>query len=121
MSTPPPVMPPPSPMPPQAGGVPTPNYMAWSIVVTILGLCLCCIVGSIPGIVGIVFASKVNSALDRGDFAEAKRNSDAAKLWCWIGTGLVAVGIICNLIWVITGGAAHYMETMQQLQSMQHR
>lgn len=121
MSTPPPVMPPPSPMPPEAGGVPTPNYLAWSIVVSILGLCLCCGVGSIPGIVAIVFGSKVNTALARGDFVEAKRLSDAAKLWCWIGTALVAVAIIINIIWFATGGMARYMQTMQELQAMQHR
>lgn len=121
MSTPPPVMPPPSPMPPQAGGVPTPNYMVWAIIVTIASLCFCCIVGTVPGIVGIVFASKVNSALDRGDFAEAKRSSDAAKLWCWIATGLCALGLLINIGMMATGGMASYTERLQQIERMQGR
>ncbi|GAB6195492.1 CD225/dispanin family protein [Lysobacter xanthus] len=117
MSTPPPIQPPPAPMPPQAGGAPIPNYMVWSIIATILGLCLCCFVGAIPGIVAIVFASKVNGALDRGDFAEAKRASDTAKLWCWITTGLIIVGLLMNIAWIATGGMAQYAEMMQQVQA----
>lgn len=120
MSMPPPVTPPPAPMPPQAGGTPVPNYMAWSIVITILSVCFCCVIGTIPGIVAIVFSSKVNSALDRGDFAEAKRASDTAKLWCWITTGLTALGLLINVFWMMSGGMAQYMQTMQQLQSMGH-
>ncbi|MGY3267001.1 CD225/dispanin family protein [Lysobacter sp. HA35] len=121
MSTPPPITPPPSPMPPHAGGVPVPNYMVWSIIITIVSLCVCCIVGTIPGIVAIVFSSKVNSALDRGDFAEAKRSSDTAKLWCWITTGLCALGLLINIGMIATGGMARYTQELQQLQSMQHR
>jgi hypothetical protein len=95
--------------------------MAWAIIVAILGLCLCCGVGSIPGIVGIVFAAKVNGALDRGDFAEAKRASDTAKLWCWIGTGLVILGVVLSIISFMTGGMASYMETLQQMQAARGR
>ncbi|AXK72690.1 CD225/dispanin family protein [Lysobacter sp. TY2-98] len=121
MSTPPPVMPPPSPMPPQAGGVPVPNYMVWSIIITVVSLCLCCVIGTIPGIVAIVFSSKVNGALDRGDFAEAKRSSDAAKLWCWITTGLCALGLLINIGMMATGGMARYTERLQQIEHMQGR
>ena len=118
MSTPPPIQPPPAPMPPMAAGTPVPNYMVWSIVITIVSLCVCCIIGTIPGIVAIVFSSKVNPALDRGDFAEAKRASDNAKLWCWIATGLCIVGLLINIAMIATGGMTEYMQTMQQLQGM---
>ena len=125
MSTPPPIQPPPSPMPPPMsapmGGERIPNYLAWSIVVTILSLCLCCVIGTIPGIVAIVFSSKVNSALDRGDFAEAKRSSDTAKLWCWITTGLCALGLLINIGVMATGGMASYTERLQQIEQMQRR
>ena len=122
MSTPPPVMPPPPPMSPapQAGGPPIQNYMAWSIIVTILGLCFCCGVGSIPGIVGIVFASKANNARDRGDFAEATRNADTAKLWCWIGTALVVVGLAWSgLSWSRMGGLEGYKAMIEAAQHAQ--
>ena len=123
MSTPPPVYPPPPPMSPspQAGGAPIPNYMAWAIAITVISLCVCCLFGTIPGIVAIVFASKVNGALDRGDFAEAKRSSDTAKLWCWITTGMCALGLLINIGMMATGGMAQYTQQLQQLEQMQKR
>lgn len=124
MSTPPPFQPAPPPMsstPPGAGGVPVPNYLAWSIAITVVSLCVCCIIGTIPGIVAIVFSSKVNGALDRGDFAEAQRASASAKLWCWITTGLCALGLLINIGVMATGGMARYTEQLQQLEQMQKR
>jgi hypothetical protein len=122
MSTPPPIQPPPAPNATiDAPRNPVPNYMAWSIVSTILGLCVCCVIGAIPGIVAIVFSSKVNSALDRGDYAEAKRASDNARLWCWITTGLVIAGVILNIIFVATGGMAQYMDLVSQMEAAQGR
>lgn len=118
MSTPPPIYNAPN-APVGEARQPVPTYMAWAIVSTILGFCLCCVVGAVPGIVAIVYASKVNAALARGDYAEAKRSSDTAKLWCWITTGLVILGIVMNIAFVATGGMAQYMETMEQLQAMQ--
>ena len=121
MSMPPPIQPPPPPMYQQAPGVSVPNHLAWAIVVTIASLCLCCIFGTIPGIVAIVFASKVNSALDRGDFAEAQRSSATAKLWCWITTGLCALGLLASIGVFATGGMAQYTEQLKQLEAMQKR
>ena len=118
MSTPPPIQPPPHITQPGNTASPVPNHMVWSIAITIVSLCVCCIIGTIPGIVAIVFSSKVNGALDRGDFAEAKRSSDNAKLWCWITTGLCILGVVLNIVFLATGGMAQYMETMQQLQGM---
>lgn len=118
MSMPPPITPPPPPSStPAQGGVPVPNHLVWAIIVTLLGFCLCCVVGSIPGIVGIVFASKVNGALDRGDFADARRLSDTAKLWCWIGTGFVALGLLASIAWFALGGMASYTEALQRMQA----
>ncbi|MGD9647326.1 MAG: CD225/dispanin family protein [Pirellulales bacterium] len=57
-----------------------PNYLVQSILVT---LCCC-----LPfGIVGIVYAAQVNGFLRAGDMAGAKKASDNARLWCWIGLG----------------------------------
>jgi hypothetical protein len=115
MSTPPPV---PS-HPPQS----IPNYMVWSILITVAALCLCCVVGAIPGIVAIVYSSQVNSKLNAGDLAGAGEASRNARLWCWITTALCILSLLLNIAWVVTGGAAQYMEMMQQLQhtqSVQH-
>lgn len=98
----------------------TPNYMVWSILITIASLCLCCIVGTIPGIIAIVFSSQVNSKLAAGDFDGAQRASANAKLWCWITTGLCILGLVVNGIWLAMGGTEQYMEYMQQIQQAQN-
>jgi len=107
----------PPPAPGVAGNVP--NYLAWSIIATVLSLCFCCIVGTIPGVVAIVFASKVNSLLRQGDFAGAHRASATAKIWCWVATGLVIVGAIFNIYWYSTGGMAQYQQILEQVQAAQ--
>lgn len=117
MSMPPPIQPPPHAI--NAPGQPIPNYLAWSITITIVSLCLCCIIGTIPGIVAIVFSSKVNSALTAGDLAGAKRASDTAKLWCWITTGLCILGLLINIVWVMSGGVAQYQEMLQAIEAAQ--
>lgn len=119
MSMPPPIQPPP--MSASSGGAPVPNHLIWAIVSTILAFCLCCVIGAIPGVVAIVFAAKVNGALDRGDFAEARRASDTAKLWCWITTGLVALGLLINIGLLASGGMAGYQQRLQQIQQMQQQ
>ncbi len=118
MSTPPPVYNAPN-APVGESRQPVPTYMAWSIVVTIVSLCVCCVIGTIPGIVAIVFSSKVNGALDRGDYAAAQEASRNAKLWAWIATGLCIVGLLINIAFVATGGMAQYGEMMEQIQATQ--
>jgi len=54
-----------------------PNYMTQAILVT---LCCCWPLG----IVAIVKAARVNSAMARGDYEAAMQASADAKLWCWI-------------------------------------
>lgn len=118
MNVPPPMNPPPyEPQTPQTSastGIPT--YLVWSIIVTVLSLCVCCIIGTIPGIVAIVFATKVKSSLDAGDISGAQQASNTAKIWCWVATGLCIVGLLANVAWVMTGGMASYMDAMQQIE-----
>src|SRR5688572_14278308 len=103
-------------MPPPGPTQSDPNYLVWSLLITLASLCLCRIVGTIPGIVAIVYSSQVNSKLNAGDLAGGAVASRNAKLWCWITTGLCILGLLLNIIWVATGGPAQYMEMMQQLQ-----
>ncbi|MCB0473296.1 MAG: CD225/dispanin family protein [Flavobacteriaceae bacterium] len=67
------------------------NYLVESILVTLL----CCL----PlGIVGIIFASQVNSKYDAGDIDGAiKASKDAKKFMTW---GLIA-GIILVVLYLI--------------------
>ena len=95
-----------------------PNHLVWSIIATVLSLCLCCIVGTIPGIVAIVFSAKVNTLLGQGDFDGAKRASDTAKLWCWITTGLCIVGLLwTGYSMMFGGGLENYQMLLDQMQT----
>ncbi|QDI04880.1 MULTISPECIES: CD225/dispanin family protein [Xanthomonas translucens group] len=112
MSTVSPVTPPPAPTP---GAVP--NHLAWAIVATVLGFCLCC-PSIITGIVAIVFSSKVNGLLNQGDLDGARRASNSAKTWCWVTTALAIIGLLINIGMVATGGMQRYMEYVNQMQHM---
>lgn len=58
-----------------------PTYLWQAIVVTLF----CCM----PfGIAAIVFASKVDGLLARGDLAGAQNASKSARTWCWVSLGL---------------------------------
>lgn len=103
-----------SPPPPTLS--PIPNYLLWAILVTIASLFFCCIVGTIPGIVAIVFAVQVNNRRDRGDEAGAKLSSRNAKLWCWISTGLCVVGLLWSIYFVSTGGMARYQQMLEEIE-----
>ena len=116
MSTPPPSFP--QEQPQSYGRVP--NYLVWAILITIASLCTCCIIGTIPGIVAIVFATQVNSKLSAGDRAGAEQASKNAKLWCWITTGLCIFGLLLSIGMRIAGYDSsywqNYVEQMQQQQ-----
>ncbi|WP_368564147.1 CD225/dispanin family protein [Pseudoxanthomonas sp. UTMC 1351] len=101
------------PMPQAHGNIP--NYLAWSIISTVLATCLCCPLGLI-GIVAIVFSSQVNSKLNQGDIDGARRASANAKTWCWVATALAIIGLLINIIMFATGGAETYLQMIQQYQ-----
>ena len=102
--------------PPSAkADAPVPNHLAWAIIATVLATCLCCPLGLV-GIVAIVFAAKVNNLLAAGDFEGAQRASANAKTWCWVATALAIIGVVFNAIYFAMGGAAAYMEMLQQYQ-----
>lgn len=67
-----------------------PNYMVWSVLVTVL----CCIPG---GIVAIIYSSKVSTLVAQGDYAGAQAASAKAKLWCIVSA---IVGAIVGVIMV---------------------
>ena len=111
---------PPSFPPEQAASYgPVPNYLVWAILITIASLCLCCIVGTIPGIVAIVFASQVNSKLSAGDRAGAEQASKNAKLWCWVTTGLCILGLLLSIGLRLAGYDNQYWQNY--VEQMQHQ
>ena len=94
--------------PPQGGAGPVfhqithvPNHLAEAIVATIFGFLCCGIPAGIAGVVSIVYATRVNGKVERGDIAGASRDSNKAKTWAWIAFGLALVsGLIIVLIFI---------------------
>lgn len=98
---------------PQQPMPPVPNYLAWSIVVTVLSALMgsqCCfsMIATAFGIVSIIKASHANTKTALGQYAAAMEDALAAKTWMiwsavlW-GVGVVAlvVGIILYFVFVI--------------------
>ena len=61
------------------------NYLVWAIISTI-----CCCIPT--GIVAIIYASKVNPAVQMGDMAAARDASEKAALWC-------VISFVAGLVW----------------------
>jgi len=92
------------------GQVPNPrpkNWLVESILVTIF----CCL----PlGIVGIIYASSVNTKYDGGDFPGAAEASKQAGMWTKIGffVGL-GLGILGIIYWVFMASLFFHAATLQ--------
>ena len=63
-----------------------PTYLVWSVIMTIL----CC---TVPGIVAIIYSTKVSSKFYQGDIEGARRASHSAEIWI----------IVSFVLGVITG------------------
>jgi Interferon-induced transmembrane protein len=74
--------------------VPVPNYLVWSILVTLF-----CFLPT--GIAAIVYASQVNTKFSTGDVAGAIEASNKAKMWTIISA---VIGVLLAVI-VIAGTA----------------
>lgn len=98
-TTPPPTGGPPPQYPPYYGArVQVPNYLAQSIIVTLL----CCLPTGIPA---IVFAAQANGKEAAGDYAGALEAAAKAKTWCWVSFGIGVGWIVIWLFFVILGTA----------------
>lgn len=79
------------------------NYLVLTIIGTVLGLFCCDIIGAIPGIIGIVFATQVNKLAAAGDIAGAQAKANQAKILGIVSIALGAVGLVINIIALATG------------------
>ncbi|MXV38271.1 CD225/dispanin family protein [Flavobacteriaceae bacterium Ap0902] len=75
--------------------VPPQNFMTLSIIATILGCCTCSLYGIsfILGIVGIYFASQVNTRFYSGDIDGAEKNANYAKIFSLVSIGIVVLSL----------------------------
>lgn len=79
-----------------------PNYLGWNIAITVLSLLICCNLFSlIFGIIGIIYSSGVNSAVNSGDINTAQNKSKTARIMAIIGTIILVLGILSSVILVL--------------------
>lgn len=68
------------------------SYLVFSIITTVL----CCNAFGIPG---IVYAARVEAYWNAGQYTEAQKAADNAKMWSWISFG---VGLVWDIILFFT-------------------
>lgn len=91
----PPAMPPVNEIPPMK-----PTTWLWQAI----AITFCC--SPIFGIIGIIFAAKVNSLYYNGEYDESLVASKRARMWVLIGLIVGIVGTIVSMIVMFTGGFA---------------
>lgn len=74
-----------------------PTHLVFAIIVTVL----CCV---IPGIIALIYSSKVTSNYNAGLYNEAVSASKTANILCWVGLiGGIAIYIIYLIIFMTNG------------------
>ena len=89
------------------------NYLALSIVSTVLGFCSC--IGLITGIVAIVMSAQSGSKYDKGDYEGAVKAAKTAKILSLVTLGLVILSFIYTWFSIqAVGGWDAYMEIFEE-------
>ncbi len=91
------------------------NNLVLAIIGTILGLCSPCCIGTIVGIIAIVFANQVNTKHNIGDYTGAEQAAKNSKILAYVAIGLGVIGVIINVVMLITGGMDAYMEQYKSI------
>ncbi len=91
------------------------NNLVLAIISTVLGLCSPCCIGTIVGMIAIVFANQVNTKHNIGDYTGAEQAAKNSKLLAYVAIGLGVIGVIINVVMLITGGMDAYMEQYKSI------
>lgn len=89
-----------------AGSAKPKNYLVENIVAAVVGLLCCCGISTIPGVVGIVFATQVDSKFNQGDYTGAASAANTAKTMFYVTAGLVVLGFVINIIYFFVFGVS---------------
>lgn len=78
------------------------NWTGWAIAATVIGL-LFYVIGAVPGIIGIVFASTAQTKYKNGNFAGAYSDNTVAKILTIIGLSISAICLLIVMLAIIGG------------------
>ncbi|WP_010252132.1 CD225/dispanin family protein [Myroides injenensis] len=88
------------------------NYLALSIISTILGLCSC--IGFLIGIVAIVFSASVNSKYNAGDYEGAVKAAKTAKIISLVVLGIFVLHVLYGIYQIqAMGGWDMYIQSIR--------
>lgn len=91
------------------------NYMALSIVSTILSVCSIWCLGLILGIIAIVMSSQSTSKYNNGDYNGSVKSAKVAKILGIISLALTVIGLIAYYVYFQeVGGVEGFKELMEQ-------
>ena len=84
-----------------------PDYLVWSILVTVLSallLCMCYSIVALPfGIVAIVKSAEANSRRQLGDYDGAMQTARSARMWTFVSSGILIAPAVIVAVIVIVG------------------
>lgn len=100
-------------------GVRPQNYMVLAIIATVLGCCTFTFYGIafILGIVGVYFASQVNSNFNSGNLEMANKNSKYAKITSLIAIALIVIYLIF-IAYILTFNPEIIEQSREQAEQM---
>ena len=85
-----------------------PNNWLWQ---SILATLFCCI---FFGIIGIVYAARVDSFYYRGMYAEAEQFARKARMWTLLAVASMVVYLVIWIIMISTGNLPEHMENFME-------
>ncbi|MDR2123155.1 MAG: CD225/dispanin family protein [Flavobacteriaceae bacterium] len=91
------------------------NNMPLAIIAVILSCCSVNCIGFVLGILAIIYASQVNSKYIVRDYAGAKSAAENAKILSFISLGLLLLGIIASILFVIIEGLDFYISLYEEI------
>ncbi len=93
------------------------NSQVLAIIGTVVGAITCgfCCIGSVIGIIAIVFSTQVNKKYNYGDYLGAESAAKTAKILSFISLGIAGLTLIWIIIQIASGGTAEYMQKYQDI------
>ncbi|MDR1877242.1 MAG: CD225/dispanin family protein [Flavobacteriaceae bacterium] len=95
---------------------PVPNSnMPLAIISTVLTCCSCNCVGAILGIIAMVYAGQVNTKYIAQDYIGAENAAKNARILSFVALGMLVLGIILNIIYVMMVGVSTYISQYEEI------
>ena len=87
-----------------------------AIVALVLSVVCCNIISIVFGILALVKSNDVSKYMGMGQQEMALSASKSAKIFSWVAIGLLVLGLIINVVFIMSvGGMEGYMQMVQEM------